>query len=155
MMYFLLYSRNLRRKYIKRMKEMKDYGYKCDDSDLHKKLSSENPIAASQAKMLCTIAGTAMFTNTKQTYLPMFVSDDGHRTFAMEDIKEEDLPLLEEAIELFSAPWVRMQLAHILWLISNNYRLGQIAVNAGIELFNLTLDPNQWVICYAYNNIHP
>jgi len=56
MMYFLLYSRTLRRKYIKRMKELEDYEYKRDDSALYEKLNAENPVAASQAKMLCKIA---------------------------------------------------------------------------------------------------
>ncbi len=56
---------------LKRLNELKGHTYKQDDSQLINKLREENLIAASQAKMLCSIADTHLFTNTKQEYFPL------------------------------------------------------------------------------------
>lgn len=71
MLYFLFYSRKLQRKFIKRLDEMKRHTYEQDDSLLFEKLCEENPTAAAHAKMLCKIADTHLFTNTKQEYFPL------------------------------------------------------------------------------------
>lgn len=71
MLYFIFYSRTLKKKYIKRMKDLKDSTYHKDDSKLFETLKAENPVAASQAKMLCNISEGHLFTDTKQTYFPL------------------------------------------------------------------------------------
>ncbi|MGM9522749.1 MAG: cardiolipin synthase [Oscillospiraceae bacterium] len=71
MLYFIFYSRKLKRKYVKRLKALKDNAYRKDDGKLFEKMHSENPVAASQAKMLCNIAEAHLFTDTKQTYFPL------------------------------------------------------------------------------------
>ncbi len=68
MLYFMFYSRKLKKKYVKRLAEIKNHSYKKDDSKLFKKLKEEDVNAYNQAKMLCNIAETHLFTNTKQTY---------------------------------------------------------------------------------------
>ncbi len=87
MLYFMLYSRKLKHKYIKRLSFLKDNGYKKDDGAVFEKLESENPIAASQAKMLCNIAETHVFTNTKQTYLS---SGEAMHECLLEDLKRAE-----------------------------------------------------------------
>ena len=71
MLYFLFSSRTLKKKYVKRLNDIKDRSYHKDDSELLERLSAEDPDAGSQAKMLCSIAETHLFTDTKQTYLPI------------------------------------------------------------------------------------
>ena len=71
MLYFMFYSRQLQKKFIKRLNKLKSYTYKKDDSELFSKLREENPMVAAQAKMLCSIAETHLFTNTKQEYFPL------------------------------------------------------------------------------------
>ena len=71
MLYFMFYSRQLQKKFIKRLNKLKSYTYKQDDRELFSKLREENPIAAAQAKILCNIAETHLFTNTKQEYFPL------------------------------------------------------------------------------------
>lgn len=71
MFYFLFYSRKLQKKYLRRLNKMKTEGYERDDSELFAQLKKENPNAYSQAKMLCKIGETHLFTNTKQTYFPL------------------------------------------------------------------------------------
>ena len=71
MLYFLFYSRKLKNKYVKRLKALKDNTYYKDDTELFRIMQSENPTAASQAKMLCDISEGCLFTNTKQTYYPI------------------------------------------------------------------------------------
>ena len=71
MLYFLFYSRKLQRKFIKRLNDLKTLTYTPHDENLLCKLQTESPVAAAQAKMLCDIADSHLFTDTKQTYFPL------------------------------------------------------------------------------------
>lgn len=84
MLYFLFYSRKLKRKYVKRLGDLKNSAYKKDDTSEFEELSSENTVAASHAKMLCNIAETHLFRNTSQTYFP--IGEDMHRSL-LTDLK--------------------------------------------------------------------
>ena len=84
MLYFLFYNRTLQKRFIKRLQTLKDRGYKKDDSKLFEALREENPVAASQAKMLCNIAESHLFTNTKQKYYPL--GEDMYRDM-LEDLR--------------------------------------------------------------------
>ncbi len=71
MIYFMFYSRQLQKKFIKRLDKLKSYAYQQDDNELFSKLKEENLIALAQAKLLCNIAETHIFTNTKQEYFSL------------------------------------------------------------------------------------
>ena len=71
MLYFLFYSRTLQRKYIRRLDKLKKLSYTQSDDGLFEKLRKENPAAAAQARMLCNIAETHLFTDTGQEYFPL------------------------------------------------------------------------------------
>ncbi|MBQ9926797.1 MAG: cardiolipin synthase [Lachnospiraceae bacterium] len=77
MLYFLFYSRKLQRRFIKRLNDLKSHTYRQDDKELFVKLQEENPVAVAQAKMLCRIAETHLFTNTKQEYFSL--GEDMHQ----------------------------------------------------------------------------
>lgn len=77
MLYFLFYSRTLQKKFIKRLDVLNKRTYKKEDTTLLTDLEYEDPLAASQAKMLCRIADTHFFTNTEQEYFPL--GADMHR----------------------------------------------------------------------------
>ena len=77
MLYFMFYSRTLQNRFIKRLDTLKSQGYQYDDSAQIAKLQDENPIVASQAKMLCSIGETHLFTDTKQEYFP--IGEDMHQ----------------------------------------------------------------------------
>ena len=77
MLYFMFYSRTLQNRFIKRLDTLKRQGYLYDDSAQIAKLQDENPIVASQAKMLCSIGETHLFTDTKQEYFPL--GEDMHQ----------------------------------------------------------------------------
>ena len=85
MLYFIFGSRKLKKKYIKRLNELKNLSYKQDDTKLLKKLERENPIACNQAKMLINIADTHLFSNTKQTY---YSSGEEYHKALIEDLKK-------------------------------------------------------------------
>ena len=87
MLYILLYSRTLKRKFVKRLKELKDSAYKKDCSEAFAGLRQENPAAAAQAKMLCDIGDAHLFTNTRQQYFSL-----GEEMFAamLEDLKKAE-----------------------------------------------------------------
>lgn len=84
MLYFMFYSRKLQKRFVKRLDALKSQGYKQDDSELFSTLKKENPIVASQAKMLTGIAETHLFTDTKQEYFSL--GEDMHRRL-LEDLE--------------------------------------------------------------------
>ena len=93
MLYFIFYSRKLKRKYVRRLKALKDNAYRKDDSGLLEKLYRENPMAASQANMLCNIAEAHLFTDTKQTYFPL--GEDMHSQLLTDLLKAERFIYME------------------------------------------------------------
>lgn len=68
MLYFLFYSRTLKKKFIKRLNWIKSKGYKKDDSELFKLLEQKCPSAAATARMLKATSDAHLFTDTKQEY---------------------------------------------------------------------------------------
>lgn len=71
MLYFLFYSRTLKKKFVKRMASLKKDSYHMDDSPAFEQLAAEDPTAHNQAKFLCKIAESHLFTDTRQTYFPL------------------------------------------------------------------------------------
>ena len=71
MLYFLFYSRKLQKKFIRRLDELKRYRSEKSEEGIFVELERESPHAAAQAKMLCSISETSVFTNTRQTYYPL------------------------------------------------------------------------------------
>lgn len=93
MLYFIFYSRMLKKKYVKRLKALKDNSYRKDDTKLLEKMYSENPTAATQAKMLCNISEAHLFTDTKQVYFPL--GEDMHPQLLKDLSKAEKFIYME------------------------------------------------------------
>ena len=68
MLYLIFSSRKLKKKFVRRLQDLKDSAYKCDDSTLFAALEAEDSVACSQARMLCHISESHLFTDTKQIY---------------------------------------------------------------------------------------
>ena len=71
MMYFLFYDRKLHKRYVKRLKAMKSVGHKPDDLHLFSALAAESLEAHNQAKMICNISESHLYSGTKQEYFPL------------------------------------------------------------------------------------
>lgn len=71
MLYILFHSRTLKKKYIRRLENLKNHSYTKDDEIEMTQLQSESVMASNQAKLLCKMAETHLFQNTKQTYFPL------------------------------------------------------------------------------------
>lgn len=84
MLYFMFYSRKLKKKYVKRLDFVKSKYYSVNQEDLFDYLKEENITAYNQAKMLCKIADAGLFRNTKVKYFSL-----GEEMFPsmIEDIK--------------------------------------------------------------------
>lgn len=93
MLYFLFYSRTLKKKYVKRLKALKEGAYHRDDDELFEQMRAENSVAAAQAKMLCNIAEAHLFTNTRQTYFPL--GEEMHRQLLADLQKAEKFIYME------------------------------------------------------------
>ena len=84
MLYFMFYSRTLQKKFIRRLDALKRDQYEQNTEKLLAEFREESPVAAAQAKMLCDIAGSNLFTDTKQEYFPL--GEDMHRRL-LEDLE--------------------------------------------------------------------
>lgn len=93
MFYLLFYSRKLRRKFIKRLKEVHAYAYSREDAEDFDRLQQENAVVAADARMLCNIARTHLYSNTKQIYFPL--GEDMHRRMLLDLQKAEHFIFLE------------------------------------------------------------
>ncbi len=70
MLYLMFYSRKLHKKFVRRLAELKIYRHPRSDDEASRALALADPVAATQAKMLTRIAGTALYDNTQTTYYP-------------------------------------------------------------------------------------
>ncbi len=71
MLYFLFYKRTLKKKFIRRLRDLRESSYESRDGELLATLSEESRAAASQARMLMKIADTHIFQNTEDTFFPL------------------------------------------------------------------------------------
>lgn len=93
MLYFMFYSRKLKRRFIKRIKEVQSYAYETDDGVLFERLRSEDFMAYSQAKMLTEISYSHLFSSTEQTYFP---SGEAMRDAILSDLEKAERFILLE-----------------------------------------------------------
>ena len=71
MLYFIFYSRTFSKKYVRRLRRLYGEKYPEKDETYFSDLKEENATAYNQAKLLCTLSGSHIFTNTKQTYFAL------------------------------------------------------------------------------------
>lgn len=71
MLYFLFGNRKLQRKFIRRLEAMRKQMYSSHTEELVQNIATKNPAVGMDAKMLCKIADTNLFTNTTQQYFPL------------------------------------------------------------------------------------
>ena len=84
MLYFIFSSRKLKKKFIKRLDEIKLKDYQRDDKNEFEMLRGENIDAANDAKMLTKIADTHLFKDTECEYFPL--GEDMHKRM-LEDLR--------------------------------------------------------------------
>lgn len=84
MLYFIFSSRKLKKKYIKRLDSLKTQTYDKEKFNSLDDLEKQNVLIASQAKMLCDIAETSVFKNTKTKYFNC--GEDYHQNL-LEDLR--------------------------------------------------------------------
>ncbi len=77
MIYFMFYSRKLKPKFIHRLEQLERSTYQKDDTEELQAIEDCDKYSASQARMLCKIANTHLFTDTNATYLPL--GEDMHK----------------------------------------------------------------------------
>ncbi len=85
MLYFIFGSRKLKKKYIRRLKNLNNLSYKKDNTKLLESLEKENSTASNQAKLLINTSTAHLFNNTKQTY---FSSGEDYHKALLEDLKK-------------------------------------------------------------------
>lgn len=84
MLYFMFYSRKLKKKFVKRLKKLSDLKYPERSAEHFETLKEEDPSAYNQARLLCTLSGSKLFKNTEQKY---FTSGEDMWASMLADLK--------------------------------------------------------------------
>lgn len=87
MIYFMFYDRKLNKKYVKRLKEIKNRQIQTKDQEVFTMLKEEDRRAYLNANLLCKLADTHLYQNTDARYYSM-----GEKLFAamLEDLKRAE-----------------------------------------------------------------
>lgn len=103
-----------------------------------------------ESHILDVIAGasTMCYKPKERTFGPLITWCDGSRSFAPEDIKENDLDILRSVIQITGSSFLRAKFSHIVWLISKDNRYGELAVLGYLDEYQKQFDPEHWVACY-------
>ena len=75
MLYFMFGKRTLQRKFVRRLKAMRDQSYPVQSVEI-----TDSAMVSTDARMLCKIADTNLFANTTQSYFPL--GEDMHKQLA-------------------------------------------------------------------------
>lgn len=87
MLYFMFSSRKLKRKYVKRLRDLRNKSYEKDDSEIIGELASFNLAAANQAKMITKISDSHVFKNTSVQY---FTSGESMMDSMLSDLRRAE-----------------------------------------------------------------
>lgn len=71
MLYFIFYSRSFNKKYVRRLEKLYGEKYRSNDGENFSLLQEDNVTAYNQAKLLCSLSNSHLFTNTSQQYFPI------------------------------------------------------------------------------------
>jgi cardiolipin synthase len=71
MLYFIFYSRKLKKKFIRRLENLYNVKYPQQTKENFALLAKDNATAFNQAKLLCSLSYSNLFKNTKQKYFAL------------------------------------------------------------------------------------
>lgn len=77
------------------------------------------------------------FTEGKIIYNPLFLYEDGSRSFYIDDLSEEDFNLLKKINNNKLSNNVKAFIADLIWTQKKDYEYSNIAINAYYELFKI------------------
>lgn len=89
------------------------------------------------------------YSDKDDSYVPMFIMDNGARSFSMDDISQDAIVILSEALDAAQFYWIRAKLADILWMKTTNFRYANIAATENMNIFDEVFDATHWVECFA------
>ena len=112
--------------------------------------ASEKAPTETESHILDVIAGasTMYYQHKERSFAPSVIWNDGSRSFAPEDIKENDLDILRGAIQHTGSSYLRTKFSHIVWSLTKDNRYGELAVSGYLDKFQKQFDPEHWVDCY-------
>lgn len=116
--------------------------------DLPDDISEETKKAVVLIKNICSLHPSK--AEGRDVYQPGFLWD-GKRSFAMEDLSDDDLNSLK-ALELDKLPLaIKARIEDVLWCaqVENHHIYGQKAVDDYLELFDRLFDADHWFNCFT------
>lgn len=112
--------------------------------------AAKNAPSETDSHVLDVIAGAATlrYKAKERSFGPLIIWNDGSRSFAPEDLNENDLDILRSVIQITGSSYLRTKFSHIMWLLTKDNRYGKIAVSGYLDEFQKQFNPEHWVGCY-------
>ena len=85
------------------------------------------------------------FDNRAVSYRPMWTNTNGSRSFALEDLTENDLDILSGIVHEITVPEYRARVADILWLCRKNFKDAQVAIPSFLESAEMLITDDDWI----------
>ncbi len=100
--------------------------------------------------ILETIGGvmSMSYVIKEHKFSPLLILNDGSRSFSFDDLKEEDVEVVEKATAVVQDIHIRTKLLHIAWELTKKYQYGEAAARGYVTLFEQSFDPEHWVDCH-------
>lgn len=101
--------------------------------------------------LLCNISSLGEHSKTTGIeFSPMFEYSDGTRTFALEDLSDDDFQLLY-SLEFDKLPLaLQARISAILWTRKKDYKMALKASACYYELYLTSFDLEEWGACYKF-----
>lgn len=137
---------------VKALEELNECEYEAKHEAVSrlKGVAEQEETCEMDKQALVTIAGalSMSYAEADGGYAPMIELSNGARSFSMEDLDEEAIAILKEALQAKCPPWVRAQIADILWITEKNHMYAELAALGFLEEFDLAFDPERWTTCF-------
>lgn len=83
-------------------------------------------------------------------FSPAYEMADGRRTFALQDLNDEDYTLLY-SLNINELPKILgLRVADVLWIGKKDYRMAHLSAKLSYELYQILFDIDNWIDCFNY-----
>lgn len=83
-------------------------------------------------------------------FSPAYEMADGQRTFALQDLTDEDYALLY-SLDINELPKILgLRVADVLWIGKKDYQMAHLSAKLSYELYQMFFDKDNWINCFNF-----
>lgn len=85
-------------------------------------------------------------------FSPAYEMADGRRTFALQDLTDDDYALLY-SLNINKLPkTIGLRVADVLWVGKNDYKMAHFSAKLSYEVYQIFFDKDNWINCFNFLN---